>query len=792
MSLFSRIARLVLRPRLPRIEGAIRVAGARGRITIGRDGFGIPSIDAGDARDAWFGLGLCHAQDRGGQLEIMLRVARGTLADVVGQDGLAIDRLSRRIGIHAAGEAQLEVADADIRSMLEAYAAGVNAGFGVTRRAHEHVLLGIRPTPWTGADAQSIATLLCFALASNWDVELVRWELARAHGPDALVALDPAAGGAGGADAGDRAHDVQASIEALRAEVSALGEILGLGGGSNAWALAADRTATGRPILCGDPHLPPQAPNPFYLARIECPEFLAIGATFPGIPALAAGHNGHIAWGITAAHLDTTDWFVEELGPDGRSVRRGDRFVPCAVRREEIRVKGRPEPVVEDVLVTSHGPIVGPALDRAGSPARDVAGLALAATWLAARPYRGLLGAHLARDVASLRACFSQASATNVGVVFAAAPTAEAPRGHIGVVFAAEVPVRRRGTGPLPQPGWDERFGWDGLVPWDALPFVVDPPAGFVAAANAPPPVGAAGPGAADGQAPFLGVDFLDDFRLRTIERALAGRAEWDVAACQRLQIDTRALPWESLRAPVLAALEGGPIHERLASWDGQVAASSVGATVYTHLVAALCRRVVLAKAGGGAADAALGRGATSFLPYNLLFARRISHLVRLVVEQPDGWFPGGWPQMIREAALEALREIERRAGPDPIDWAWGRVRPLRLKHPFGDKPLLGRLFDLGPYPIGGDTTTIPQAPVDLREPAKNPIGIASLRMVIDVGDWDRSTFILAGGQSGNPFSPHAADQVARWLEADGVPIHATRAERARVVTHTLVVEPGS
>jgi len=788
VSWFKRFARIVLRPRLPRHEGAVRVAGAHGRIVIGRDRWGVPSIDTGDAWDAWFGLGLCHAQDRGGQLEIMLRVVRGTLAEVAGEDALPIDRLSRRLGIRGAGAAQLAVADRDIHAQLEAYAAGINAGFSVTRRAHEHVLLGVRPSAWTGADVQAVATLLCFALASNWDVELMRWELARAHGVDALVALDPAARGAD-IEVVDRdaSHDARGAIGSLRAEVAALAEVLGLGGGSNAWAIAAERSATGRPILCGDPHLPPQSPNPFYLARLECPEFLAVGATFPGIGALATGHNGHIAWGITAAHLDTTDWFVEALGPDGRSVRRGDRLVPCEVRREEIRVKGKRAPLVEDVLVTSHGPIVSPALDRLDGGARPGTALALAATWLAPRPYRGLLGAHLARDAEALRACFDQASTTNVGVVFAEAASARAPRGRIGVLFAADVPVRRRGQGPLPQPGWDERHGWDGLVPARALPFVIDPPEGFVAAANAPPP----SDHDHDGQAPFLGVDFLDDYRLRAIHEALAVRTEWDVAACQRLQLETRSLAWEAMREPLLDALSGGPVFDRLESWDGHMAAGSVPATVFAHLVASLCRRIVAAKAPGSeAGEGALGRGATSFLPHNLLFARRVSHLVRLVVERPDGWFAGGWDEAIREAAFDAQRAIVQRAGPDPSDWAWGRVRPLTLKHPFGDKPIVARLFDLGPYPIGGDATTIPQASLDLRAPAANPIGIASLRMVIDVGDWDRSTFILAGGQSGNPFSPHAADQVPRWLEADGVPIHTSRQARDAAVTRSLVVEP--
>lgn len=777
MNLVKRLARLVLGARLPRHEGTLKVTGAHGRIVIQRDRFGVPSIDAVDGWDAWFGLGFCHAQDRMGQLEITQRVIRGTLSEVIGPDALPVDRLTRRMGIRHAGIAQLAAFDADMRAQQEAYAAGINAGLAASKRSHEHALLGIRPSPWEAADAQGLCAFLCFGLAANWDMELARWEIARTHGLDALHALDPLP-----ADwlhttlppegTPDKAG-LAAAVARFRDDARTTAEVLGLAGGSNAWALAPAKTATGRPILAGDPHLPPQSPNPFYLVRMQCPEFLAIGATFVGVGAIGSGHNGHLAWGITAAHLDVTDWFVERIGPDGRSVQRGDAFEPCRVRREVIRVKGRPDHV-EEVLETSHGPIVGPALDLAGSES-----LALAATWLAPRPYRGLLGIHQCRRAADVRACFAQAATTNIGLVFADA------EGHIGWLLAAEVPVRKHGTGPLPQPGWDPRYGWDGLVPPDALPHVIDPPQGFLAAANNTPTA------AVDADAaPFLGLDFLDGYRVTAIARALAARGEWDVSETARLQLDTRSLPWEEMRAVVLAAAREGPGKRFIQEWDGRMDADSPGAALYAHLVAELCRRVVRAKAPNAEA-VALGKGATAFLPYNLLFARRTSHLVRLLSAQPDGWMEreGGWPETIASALEAAWDHLARRFGADPTGWAWGRIRPLRLKHPFGIKKPLDRLFDLGPYPMGGDATTIPQAAVDLADPTANPIGVPAFRMVIDVGDWDRSRFALLGGQSGNPFSLNAEDQVARWAANDGVPIHASREARARVVTATLVLE---
>ena len=774
-----RLAKLALRAalgeRLPRLEGTIHATGLRAPIEVRRDAHGIPSITAESDEDAFFGLGFCHGQDRAGQLELLVRTVRGTLAEVAGEEGLPVDRLSRRIGFKRAAVAQLEVARPEVRAQLDAYARGITAGarLGARRRAHELALLGCEPTPWDAADPQAVSVLLCFALASNWDVELLRLETWQEDGEDALLAIDAPypddmpVSREPFARAGAAAQRLMHDLEALRAMAP-------LGGASNAWAVAAERSATGRPILAADPHLPPDVPVHWYLAHVKTPRWRVTGASFVGTPGFAIGHNDHCAWAVTAAHADNTDLFFEEVGPDGRSVREGDAFVPCEHRAERIDIKGRPS-VVEDVLITKRGPLVGPVLGRGQ-------GLSMAATWLAKRPYTGLYRAHRAESREAFHELFRDGSASSVNLVYADV------KGGLGWRLAVEVPVRKSGLGTMPRPGWLSDSGWlPDPVPFESMPFTNDPPEGFVASANnAPCPQ-------EEGR-PFFGVDWLDGYRQRRLIEALSSRRDWTIAATQELQKDTVTPVWAEVRERVLAAPavddQAALALEILASWDGRMDASSIGASVWALFASALVTRVLRRKAPR-TAGRAMGAGFHPALPHTTLITRRMSHLSRLMREQPDGWFEEGWPEVISRALGRAVSRLTEERGANTAAWSWGQVRPLRLHHPFGKTArALDYALGLGPRPFAGDATTIVQGTLDFIDPLAGPLGVPNLRVVIDVGGWEHSRYALLAGQSGNPFSAHHDDHRVPW-ESGGLPIAWTDEEARRTTVKLLKIVPG-
>ena len=752
---------------------------------------------------------------------MLWRVARGRLAEWVGAAGLSADRMSRRIGFRRAAETQLVAQPPDIRAILDAYTAGVNAGHsaGLPSKPHEFAILGGDPADWDAADVLAVLKLQSFLLPSNWDVELARLRVLLADGADALMALDPVAGNLtpqppslerkgeqtpeglspsllrGGVGEGSAS-----AVDLLAADLAALQRYLPRGAGSNNWVVAGTRTATGKPILASDPHLAPTVPPPWYLVHLRTPEWSVRGAAYMGTPGVSIGHNDVAAWGVTAGLTDNTDLFLETLGPDGASVREADgSFTQCEVVHEVIRVKGRPD-VTEEVLVTPRGPVISPVLG-------DVPhAVSLRAVWLDPLPVVGFLRATKATSFAEFRRCFEQWPALPLNVVYADAG------GTTGYQLVGQLPRRTCGNGMLPQPADAPGAGWaKELVPFAEMPFAENPAAGFYATANDVPadpspnplpqgerglsPPSFSGKGAGGlGSSPFLGFDFCDPYRAAVIRDELAKRNDWDVAGCQRLQTNLRSIPWEQIRDTVLSLTpaDAGAREalDLLRGWDGEVSAESPAAAVFELFLAELGVRAAKAKAPN-AWRSALGEGALAKEGYNLFADRRTAHLVGLIRTPPGGWFARPWPEEMADVLAGVVRFLRHTAGPGSAYWAWGHLRQLRLEHLlFVRSRAVGPAFNLGPFPIGGDANTVSQAGCRAVDPTDFTHNMANMRTVFDLADLARSTFVLCGGQSGNPCSPHYADLLPLWQEGEAVALPWHQDDVIRGATATLRLIP--
>jgi penicillin amidase len=768
------LLRTLLGRRLPITGGTLEVPGITGTVRIGRDGFGVAYVTADADADAWFGHGFVHGQDRAFQLESILRLVRGTLSELIGPDTLPLDRLSRRIGFRRSSLAQLDVLDDDVRTMLEAYAAGATEGAtaGSSKVAHEFTLLRSRPSRYEVADVLGLMKLMPFLLASNWDAELMRYKMIAEDGVEAMLALEPAypewlpATIPVGKSAGP-------AIDRLAADLALFTAATGMGGGSNNWAIAGDRTASGRPIVANDPHLAPSHPSHWHLAHVSTPEWHLAGAALVGAPAFPVGFNGRCAWGVTAGLIDNTDLFLEEIGPDGASVRIGDEFVPCTVHHETIHVKGG-ETVVEEVLETPHGPIIGPAL------ADNEAAIALRATWLDPVPGRGMLSMQTVATPQELSEAYRHWPSLPINIV------SGYDNGDIAWQLAGDTPIRTSGYGTLPAAGWDPASGWsDRLVDIADMPHAVNPETGFIATANNRPLGG-------EGDA-FVGYDFIDGYRLARITERLAEHDQWNLDDVAALQLDRTVIPWREMRDAVLGITTDDPAAttalELLGGWDGVAGIESAPASVYELFVVQLATRVVRAKAPR-TAEWALGKGMDALHPEMGIFTRRTGHLSRLVRQRPDGWFEGGWDAEIVAALAEAIRELTELRGADTSAWAWGEVRPLTFKHPVGERKPMDRVFNLGPFPWGGDANTVSQAAVSFLDPMANSPFVASMRMSVEVGDWDGNRFVLPGGQSGNPMSPHYADQLDRYRSGGSISIAWSPEQIAAATVDVLELRP--
>jgi penicillin amidase len=767
------VFRALLGARLPITNTTLKVAGITRPVTIRRDAFGIPYVEAENDDDGWYGFGFAQGQDRAFQLEAMIRIVRGTLSELVGAEMLSMDRLSRRIGFHRAGIAQFARMSPAVRAQLAAFARGVNDGVakGSDGKAHELAMLLAEPTPYTAADIVGAAAFVSFAIASNWDAELARLRTLLADGPEALAAIDPTYPAwlpvthPVGELAGDAADRLAEDLARLRGVT---------GGGSNNWVLSGARTKSGRPILACDPHLPPAIPPLWYVAHVRTPSFAVSGACMVAQPGFSFGHNGHAAWGPTASHHDNTDLFVEEMGADGRSVREGDRFVPCEARREVIKVRGAAD-FVEEVLVTRRGPIVGPAFGE------EVGAVSMSATWLAPKGYEAAYQLHRVRSFDDVRRIHDPYPGISLSYVYADVT------GKIGWTLVGDIPVRKKGSGTVPLHGSDPEVGWeDACVPAADVPHAEDPACGFLASANNQP--------TPSGSTPFLGVDWLDGYRVSRIVERLSERRDWDLASTLEKQQDPKSKLWDELQGVVLALPKSSPgaaqAIEMLRHWSGSCAATSSCASVFELFVAEMVRRIVERKAPKSA-EIALGLGPNAMLSHTTMGARRVSHFVSLMKAEAPGVFSRAWPDEMSDALATVVADLTRDHGEDPNAWAWGRVRTLTLPHFAGQIPGLGRVFNVGPVPIGGDVATIPQASVDFLEPTGNPLGIVAMRLVFDVGDWDETRVVLAGGESGNPMSPHYADLFELWQKGEYAKLAWSPEAVAKQAVETLKLEPG-
>ena len=497
---------LALRASLPQLDGTLTVAGAEAPIEIRRDRHGVPHIAARSERDAWFGLGFVHGQDRLSQLALSRLAGRGELASVFGAGLVGADRYFRTLGLARVAARNVSSLPAEALRLIEAYAAGIDAAAAARPLPPPELLaLGHRLPPWTVADSLLVVKLMALRLAGNAAEEALRAEMKAALAPEVFATAWPGAG--------------------------AVGE------GSNNWVVAGARSESGAPLLANDPHLGLEAPSVWYLAHLAAPGLDVLGATIPGIPAVVVGRNRHAAWGVTSTGADVQD-LVAVTDAD-----------VTARRVETIVVRGGDAERLE-VVETAFGPVV--------SGFRRFAGAGRAAlSWTA-----------LADDDATLAAGLRLARAGSIADAFAALEDFHGPaqnfvladrRGGIGFTVAGSIPVRRGHDGWLPVAA--AKGGWTGRLPYAELPRLRDPPGGAIVTANqdiSPP-----------GWPHFIARDWAEDYRARRIASVLAAREKHTVAGFMALQTDTVSLMAREFLPLMLPAVADSPWAARLAAWDG-------------------------------------------------------------------------------------------------------------------------------------------------------------------------------------------------------------------------------
>jgi len=822
------------RLRRPRLRGTWHLPGLIAAVEILRDRWGVPHIYAAGAADLMFAQGFVHAQDRLWQMEFQRRLVAGRLAELVGPAALSVDRAVRILGMRRVAEAEVALLDAKTRAALDAYVAGVNACMAREPLPVEFRLLRYRPEPWTAADSLSWTKMLAWSLSVNWESELLRAALRERLGPQVAAELEPAPPATwpvvlenGGIEAlagffdgpaqpadhegGWRTASLPAegldSYHAGSADLPAAASTPG----SNNWVVAGWRSATGMPLLANDMHLLLTTPAIWYENHLVCDEVNVTGVTFPGIPGVVAGHNGHVAWGFTNGFPDVQDLYMERLRRthDGRVqyLFRGE-WLDAEVRQEVIRVKGG-QPVVQEVIVTRHGPIINALAPGLAAPVAipahahadtgsDPSPLAhpLALRWTALDPapmLATLRTMNRARNVAEFREALRGWVTPVQNTVYADT------QGDIGYSYPGRVPIRAHGQGRVPVPGWDGEHEWVGYVPFDELPHLLNPSQGFIASANNR---------VADARYPhFLGSEFANGDRAERIVALLRSRPLADVPFFQQMQQE-QVSPTMQAIAGYLAQLQPAEVElaaavEAVHGWDGRLTADSPAAAICEVFSRVLAQILLMHRLGGSEADRDLitrylGKGPTPVLAEASFMAHRAWEWLLQILAQPHAaWFDLGNGERRDEAMLHALRQtmayLEERLGPPGPglrNWAWGRLHTLTFGHLVGRMSALARYFNRGPFPLGGDSNTVWATGNGLTPEASTAVVGPPFRFIADLADLDHCWGCLVPGNSGRPDSPHYDDQIAAWFKGEYHPMLYARADVERGTVARLKLAP--
>jgi len=591
---------------LPILDGEATLPELKQPVTVDRDRWAVPRIQAGSLEDLLVAQGYVVAQDRLWQMDILRRAAAGELSEIFGSRAMATDLQNRVLGLRPAAVKSFAAADADTRGLLQAYARGVNR-YMEERREHlpvEFQALRYKPRPWTPADSLLVGGYMYKVLTSSWEWELKRAQVTEKIGPELarelyvsdspldhpIVGVEPLEQAA---PAGRKAvpappKKTNSSTAEMQAWASAARTLQQFEDehafGSNNWVVSGEHTYSGKPMLANDTHLELDVPCIWYMLHLTAPGWNVKGFALPGVPLVIIGHNERIAWGFTNNGADVQDLYIETFNPENPlEYKVNGKWVAAEIRKEMIRVKGGAD-LALDVAVTRHGPVVrregtrGYALRWA---ATEPGGLSFAYPWLGQ-----------ARNWEEFRAAMRRVSGPAQNAVYADVD------GNIGFQVAANIPVRKNGHGEVPVPGDTDDYEWTGNIPFEELPTAFNPPGGIIATANAR----VVGPGYKQ----FLTENWMSPYRTDRIYALLGNKKKFHAQEFIAIQTDLFSLPHRMLAEHLQkAAVKHPPKDERtrwlieqLHKWNSRANADSVEMFLLEFTRRILRKKILEAKLG--------------------------------------------------------------------------------------------------------------------------------------------------------------------------------------------------
>lgn len=736
---------------IPNYGENVEMQGLSAEVTVFRDSLGIPHVYAENQSDLYRAVGFAMAQDRLWQMDLLRRVTQGRLSEILGKDQINTDLLMRALQIQPKSEKILQGAAPQIIEALEAFADGVNQYIAKSPLPPEFKVLGYRPDPWEPVHSINLIGYMSWDLSAGWGTEYLL-HLLRKEIPDELIAdlipqLDnhetpifPNFGEIEISNGTGTMLSASEKLAALGAEVFS---------GSNNWAIAGTKSKTGKPLLANDMHLGLFAPGIWYQMHQNVAGKLNVtGVVLPGQPFIISGHNDSIAWGMTNVMVDDLDFYAEKINADTTQYFFDGQWKNFRIEKQIIKTKEGDE--IEKVLRFTHrGPMVNLFKTATETP--------LSIRWLGnemSNEIRTVFLLNRANNWADFRNAVSTFKSVSQNIVYADV------KGNIGLQCSAGVPIRA-GSGIQIYPGDSSKYDWQGLVPFEELPYEYNPPRGYVSSANNKT-VGSRYPY-------YISRWFAPPHRINRIREMLEEKELLGVADFKAMHADVKSLQAEKMVPVFLKAFKmKNDWNEtekvaiaKLQNWDFQLFRQSQAASIYENLYLKLCENLIR--------DDLSPELATKLKGERMLLENLV---INILEQQNSGWIDDkttlekeDFTRIINRAFAETVADLDSIYGPDVEDWKWEKMHTLTLSHPLGVVPALNIAFNLnrGPFGVPGSYHTV----CPYSYPFNNLYRVnhgASHRHIYDAANWDNSETIIPTGTSGIPSSPFYLNQTQMYI----------------------------
>ncbi len=816
-----------IRQPFPQTDGALHLPGLSGEVTVIRDRFGVPHIYADTPQDLFRAQGFVHAQDRYFQMEFWRRVGQGRLAELFGKSALGQDKYIRTLGWNRVAAQEATLLPPETRDLLEAYASGVNA-YALTnpdKLGFEFRVLGLigrnwQPEPWKVENTLTWGKVMGWQLGENISDQILRAALLDKGGADLLNAVMPpypsdAPVTVPSRGIGDSRFEITGTA-ALKPDLITQSPISNLGYlfsllsatkdfeqatglintpevGSNDWVIGGARTTTGKPIVANDPHLSVQMPSIWYQVGLHCRvvspacPYDVVGVSFAGAPGVIIGHNNRIAWGVTNLKAAVEDLYVEHANPaNPDQFDYMGKWEDAQIVEEKINVAGDPTPVSLRVRITRHGPIMSDVSSdlvvKDAVAGKDAIKDAIAVQWTGSQPgtlFNSVLKIDRAQNWDDFRNALREWDAPSQNFVYGDID------GNIGYQMPGRVPIRAKGTGVVPVPGWTGDSEWIGYVPFDALPTLYNPPEGFIATANN---------AVVDAQYPYyLGEDWDHGYRIRRIKQLISAKDKLSLDDVKAIQVDN-ASGFAVEMLPYLSTLnipDDLTAHDALAElkmWDKRATRNSIGAAIFEVYYRQLAHNLFDGAIGPELAESALDVNDNTSIR---------TALRKLLAEPGSHWWSDaakGVTNPRDHILIQTMRDtvdtLKARLGADVKNWQYGQLHTITfVNQTLGKSGIapIESIFNRGPYPDDGAGASINAAAGDRTLAV---VTAPSWRMIVDMNDFSQSQAIHATGQSGHAFNPHYDDMIRPWIEIQYNPFLYNKDEVLRNAEATLTLQP--